>query len=353
MTSKEQKIAGFDPNGLAAPGAVFGLPFLPSEAEVVLFPVPWEVTVSYAAGTALGPEAIREASGQVDLYDPRLADAWKMGLWMAPSDVSLVEKSEKNRKRAVDYLEALTGGSLGKKSERTLEKINSACAEMVEWVEDSVAFYLSNGQLVGLVGGDHSTPLGYLRALGKIHGSFGILQIDAHMDLRVAYEGFEYSHASIMYNALRSAAIEKLVQVGIRDYCQDEVDYAQSDSRVVTFFDRDLKRAHYEGVPWQQQVGEIVQSLPQKVYLSFDIDGLDPKLCPNTGTPVAGGLESEQVLYLVEQVIDSGRTLIGFDLNEVAPGIEGDWDANVASRILYRLCNLLGESNGRHRTFAP
>jgi agmatinase len=155
-----------------------------------------------------------------------------------------------------------------------------------------------------------------------------------------------------MYNALQTGFVSRLVQVGIRDYCQEEVDYAASDSRVVVHYDRDMKQAFYSGETWAQRVAKIVADLPEKVYLSFDIDGLDPKLCPNTGTPVAGGLEAEQVLFLVEAVIDSGRTIIGLDLNEVAPGSEGDWDANVGARMLYRLCNLLGESNGRLRTFA-
>ena len=117
--------------------------------------------------------------------------------------------------------------------------------------------------------------------------------------------------------------------------------------RISVFFDRDLKQAQFQGSTWAAQVDLIVAALPQKVYLSFDIDGLDPKLCPHTGTPVAGGFEVEHILFLVEQVIASDRHIIGFDLNEVAPGPEGDWDANVGSRLLYRLCNLLGKSNER------
>jgi agmatinase len=122
---------------------------------------------------------------------------------------------------------------------------------------------------------------------------------------------------------------------------------AELGNRCAVFYDRDLKQAAFHGRTWAQQVDLIVAELPQQVYLSFDIDGLDPKLCPHTGTPVAGGLEVEQVLYLVEQVLASGRQLVGFDLNEVAPGPEGDWDANVAARLLYRLANVLGKANGR------
>ena len=308
--------------------------------------------MSYSSGTASGPAAVLEASAQVDLYDPRKPEAWKMGLWMAPLSLKWHEKSDRNRERAVEYLEMLGQDSVGKRGAKLLAKVNEACEEMIEWVEISTEAYLAAGKLVALLGGDHSTPLGYLRALGKKHGSFGVLQIDAHMDLRKAYEEFTYSHASIMYNALQTGFISHLVQVGIRDYCQEEVDFAASDSRVVVHYDRDMKQASYSGETWAQRVAKIVADLPEKVYLSFDIDGLDPKLCPNTGTPVAGGLEAEQVLFLVEAVIESGRTIIGLDLNEVAPGSEGDWDANVGARMLYRLCNLLGESNGRLRTFA-
>lgn len=346
--TKEEKIAAFDPNGLATGEQIYGLPFNASESEVIVLPVPWEVTVSYTPGTAAGPAAILEASAQVDLYDPMFPDAWKMGIWMAGIDKKLAKKSDKYRERAENYLEALATGELDAEAERMLKKINEACSEMVDWVKDTTTWWMNQDKLVFLLGGDHSTPLGYIKALAEKHGSFGILQIDAHADLRKAYEDFKYSHASIMYNALKVKGVERLVQVGIRDYCQEEVDVMNAESqRVQVFFDRDLKQERFKGKTWAQQVDEIVSALPQKVYLSFDIDGLDPKLCPNTGTPVAGGFETDEVLYLVEAVVASGRTLIGGDLNEVAPGENDEWDANVAARLLYRLCNLLGHSNGK------
>ncbi len=345
---RRQQTTDFDPNGLAAPGQVYGLPYDVSSAEVVILPVPWEVTVSYASGTAQGPEAIRIASAQVDLYDPSVNEAWKMGLWMAPTSTKLAGKSERNRERAEAYLEALSEGLSMQHVSKNHEKIEAACAHMVTWVESHVNEYLDRGQLVALLGGDHSTPLGYIRTLADRHPGLGILHIDAHMDLRRAYEGFTYSHASIMFNAMQHPGISKLVQVGIRDYCEEELEVAaELGDRIEVFFDRDLKHAQFRGTSWASQVEAIVASLPQKVYLSLDIDGLDPKLCPHTGTPVAGGFEVEQVLYLVEAMGASGRTLVGLDLNEVAPGLDGDWDANVGSRLLYRLCNLLGKSNGR------
>ncbi|MBA4077191.1 MAG: agmatinase, partial [Cyanobacteria bacterium PR.023] len=178
------------------------------------------------------------------------------------------------------------------------------------------------------------------------HDSFGILHIDAHADLRDAYEGFTYSHASIMFNAIKEPTLTKLVQVGIRDYCEMESDLvASSDGRIVSFYDRDIKTKMFEGMSWMHICQEIVSQLPDEVYVSFDIDGLDPKLCPNTGTPVPGGLEYEQALYLVRMVAESGRVIIGFDVNEVAPGDEDEWDANVGARLLYRLANLTAKSN--------
>ena len=184
-----------------------------------------------------------------------------------------------------------------------------------------------------------------MQALAAHFGNFGILQIDAHADLRDAYEGFEFSHASIMFNALKIPQVEKLVQVGIRDYCEAEFNITQhSKGRVKTFFDRDIKHEMYSGAQWESICDKIISELPQNIYLSFDIDGLDPKLCPNTGTPVAGGFETEQVLFLLEKIVRSGKKIIAFDINEISPG-EDEWDANVGARLLYRISNLVHTSN--------
>jgi agmatinase len=183
--------------------------------------------------------------------------------------------------------------------------------------------------------------------LSEKYDRFGILQIDAHADLRKAYEGFAYSHASIMYNALKVPAVNRLVQVGIRDICEEEEKVMQrAMGRVVTFYDDDIKSQQYEGKTWTSICDEIINTLPDLVYISFDIDGLDPKLCPSTGTPVAGGLEFDQAKYLITKLVHSGRRIIGFDLCEVAPG-PTEWDANVGARMLYHLCNRMAVSQGR------
>ena len=142
-----------------------------------------------------------------------------------------------------------------------------------------------------------------------------------------------------MFNALKHCKnLTKLVQVGIRDVANSEIELIQnSNGRVSTYFDWILKDEQFEGQTWKNQVERIIADLPQNVYISFDIDGLMPELCPNTGTPVAGGFKLEEINYLFFKLVESGKKIVGFDLNEVSPGNEGDWDANVGARALWNL----------------
>ncbi|WP_018477798.1 agmatinase family protein [Pontibacter roseus] len=349
--SKEQKIANFDPNGVGdVNGGLFGLPFTIEEAEVVLIPVPWEVTVSYSAGTAAGPQAIADASPQLDLFDPAIRDAWKLGIAMEEVSMDWAATSEQLRQRAESYIEWLEEGSPetdAAEFANVTEEVNQKGMELLQWLKAKASAYLDQGKMVGVVGGDHSTPLGLMHALAERHEEYGILQIDAHADLRVAYEGFQFSHASIMYNALQLPQVKKLVQVGIRDLAQSEAEMAdQSNGRVTVFYDSVLKENMYEGDSWKKECKKIIAQLPQKVYISFDIDGLDPKLCPATGTPVPGGLEFEEAIYLIKALVRSGREIIGFDLCEVAPG-DSEWNGNVGARLLYKLCNWMAVSQKR------
>ncbi|GAA4387937.1 agmatinase family protein [Hymenobacter koreensis] len=349
--SRQQKIDSFDPNAVGdASGGLFGLPFTPAEAQVVVVPVPWEVTVSYSAGTAQGPAAIHEASAQMDLYDPDIPDAWKLGLAMEDIDSEWAAESTRLRTLAAEYIGWLEEGRPtkgGSSFQSVPAQVTKAGKDLLTWLKEKTGALLDAGKGVVVLGGDHSTPLGYMHALAERHEEFGILQIDAHCDLRVAYEGFEYSHASIMHNALQLPQVKKLVQVGIRDMCQQEADViAQSGGRVVMFHHRFLREEQYGKKSWKKVCGKIIAQLPQKVYLSFDIDGLDPKLCPGTGTPVPGGLEFEEALYLIRAVVRSGRQIIGCDLNEVGPG-DTDWNGNVGARLLYQMANWMAVSQGR------
>ncbi len=343
-------LSNFDSNGPSNPkNNIFGLPFTEDEARLVILPIPWEVTVSYGAGTSRACEHVFRASMQVDLYDGETNDAWRQGLYMRQPDKKVLMKSDYLRKEAELYINFTSKDEAVEKNSfmcKSLKEINEGSANLNKWVYEQTRSLLDQGKLVGLLGGDHSTPLGYFKAIAEKHGDFGILQIDAHCDLRKCYEDFVYSHASVMYNALQEIPqLKKLVQVGVRDLSLDEWEFIQSsNNQVITYFDKDIKERAYEGQSWKHIADEIVSHLPDKVYLSFDIDGLDPKLCPNTGTPVLGGFEAEQVLYLVRKIIQSGRKFIGFDLVEIGVG-DTDWDSNVGARLLWKLSNLLVASN--------
>jgi len=348
MATKAEQIASFEPDGVGRKGSLFGLPFTPETADVVILPVPWEVTVSYRAGTAGGPMAVLEASPQIDYEIPGIPHAWKTGIAMAPFHTHWAELSAGLRKRSeayIDWLEEGNGQETLPEEFRTLiEEVDAACEQLAESIVKEATGYLEKGKVVGLLGGDHSTPFGLLRALSNRYPDFGILQVDAHADLRKAYEGFRYSHASIMYNALENAEISRLVQVGVRDYCGSEKRMMEaSGGRIRCFFDADLKARQFRGVTWESACQEIIESLPGEVYVSFDIDGLEPALCPQTGTPVPGGLRFEEAVFLIAELVRSGRRIIGFDLCEVGPGPDS-WDGNVGARILYQLATRAGLS---------
>lgn len=343
-------LSKFDVNAVGNPdNNIFGLPFTEEESLVILLPVPWEVTVSCNPGTARCIEHIFKASTQVDLFNTNTPDAWQRGFYMKEADRKILMKSDYLRKEAELYIDFISHGQDIKNNKfmmKSLKEINEGSVMLNKWVYEQTRDLLNRDKLVGLIGGDHSVVLGYYKALSEKYGSFGVLQIDAHCDLRKAYEDLNYSHASIMYNALEEiAAIEKLVQVGVRDYSEGEWRYiCNSNSRVVIFFDDEMKERQYAGDTWMHIANDIVSSLPAQVYISVDVDGLDPKLCPHTGTPVPGGFDVEQIVYLFKKVIDSGRRLIGFDIVETGVG-DGNYDAVVASRLLWKMCNLIVKSN--------
>lgn len=339
----------FDPNSIGNKNNnIFGLPFDTESAKVIFLPVPWEVTVSYNDGTAEAPLCIFDASFQVDLFDPFKEHAWETGYAIAEHSEDIFEKNKKLKSISFEILAALELGddiSTSQNLSKRLAFVNNGCRELNEWVKNETKKLLDKNKFVGIIGGEHSVPLGFLYSLAEKNNNFGILQIDAHADLRQAYEGFTYSHASVMFNAMKIPQVEKLVQVGIRDYCQEEYDFiCKNNQRIKTFFDRDVKASIYNGESWKSICEKIINELPEKVYISFDVDGLDPKLCPCTGTPVPGGFELQELFYLFEMLVSSGKKIIGFDLCETGAS-DNEWDENVAARILYKLANVISKSN--------
>lgn len=350
MINKEAQIT-FDPNGVGEVGKLFGLPFTEEDAQLVIIPVPWEVTVSYLSGTAKGPKAVLDASPQLDLGLENIPNAWELGIAMLPISEDWKEENNQWRKHTLPYIKWLETGkkkTLTSLIKNTPEAVNTVSKKLNSWVRNQSEALLSNGKMVGILGGDHSTPFGLMEALNNRYADFGILQLDAHADLREAYEGFEFSHASVMFNALKLPHLSKLVQVGIRDFAEEEFELIQQKKDTInTYFYPEIKRRLFGGEHWKNICEEIISKLPEHVYVSFDIDGLDQKLCPNTGTPVPGGFEFDEAIYLINVLVKSGKKIIGFDVCEVAPGKNSEWDGNVGARVLYNIANLMAVSQGK------
>ena len=320
----------FDPDGVGVDnGTYFGLPFEPETAELVLISAPWDVTVSYGAGTAYAPDAVIEASTQLDFYDPLAPGAWRRGIATADVDYSLLESSQRLRvdaSRVIDHLEG--GGCLEDDYVvRKVRRVNEGCAAMNANIGAQAVRWLDAGKIVGLVGGDHSTPYGLIRALGARHEAFGILHIDAHCDLRDVPQ------------------VSRIAQVAVRDFSEAEAAMAASSERIATFDDLSLAAAEFRGETWDAQCRRIVGTLPAEVYVSFDIDGLSFDNCPHTGTPVCGGLSFNQAVYLIDTLVRSGRRIIGFDVVEVCPAADDRIDAITGARILWKLCGQALKSN--------
>lgn len=338
----------FDPNAAAdLSSGIFGLPFTREQSAVVVIPVPFEATVSYGGGTEGGPEAVRAASAQVDLLDRRFGEAWRGGVFMEEAEDRFIAWGREARELAGPIIER---GGAGAGDAGAVGRVDAIGAAMNGLVRELAAAALAEGKTPCLLGGEHAVSLGAIAACAEAHGEIGVLQIDAHMDLRRAFEGFRYSHASVMYNALEELpGVSRLVQVGIRDLSRGEADYGASlGGRVFTHYDDDLFDAEARGEGFGLVCARIVEQLPERVYVTFDIDGLDPSLCPNTGTPVPGGLGFREASLLLDVLSRSGRRIVGCDLVEVTPGAGGDeWDANVGARVLFRLCMAAVASRGR------
>jgi agmatinase len=331
----------FSPNNIAEKNGNFlGLPVNEEDAGLVILSIPWDVTTSSKAGTSKSHKNILENSYQIDLYNEINPNAWKKGIFLKKPDSKLLKINSELRTKAEQYIEFLEkGGKVDESIEMKsiLEEINKASEYLNFSVYSESLKLLNKGKKVALLGGDHSTPLGLLQALTEKYDALGILHIDAHMDLRFEYEGFKFSHASIMNNVLSLDNIKKIVQVSIRDYCEEEIEIAKKQqSRIVQFTDSAIKEAGFEGKIFKTICNEIISQLPENVYISFDIDGLSPQLCPNTGTPVPGGLNYEEAVYLLKILKKSGKNIIGFDLNEVASE-QNSLDGSVGARMLYNL----------------
>lgn len=331
----------FDPDAPAAlDSGPYGAGRHPADAATWLIPVPVDVTTSYRAGASGGPDAVLAASQQVELRDLDAGEPWLDGLawidappWLLQGHAAVVAASAPLREAHDVAVDPARLGPLAAEVDAFLDRVH-------DHVEELATAAFTESRLPVVVGGDHCAPLGLLRASARHHAGLGVLHLDAHADLRVAYQGYRNSHASILHNVLAQADVHTLVQVGLRDVGGRELDRIETDPRIQAFFDRDLRRARHAGTPWIHTCRRIVEALPQRVHVTFDVDALDPAFCPHTGTPVPGGLHYDEVVTLLEVLVHSGRRIVSLDLCEVAPdpaSDDGGWDANVGARLLYKL----------------
>jgi agmatinase len=268
-------------------------------SAALVLPIPYEATVSFSQGTRGGPRAIIAASHQVELYDRELDDepALTYGIHTLPALAPVVSGPE-------GMVAAI-----------------SACAEE----------HLRTGKLLVGLGGEHTVSVGIARAVHAIYGDFVLVQIDAHGDLRDEYEGSSYSHACIARRVLDMGAT--VVQFGIRSVCREEIDVIRSEpERLRVWFAEDVHTGgHLEAL------AELVRG--RTVFLTIDLDGLDPALVPATGTPEPNGLSWRQALEIVRAVVQAGR-VVAIDCVELAPILGQHASDFLAAKLVYKTISL-------------
>jgi agmatinase len=272
------------------------------KARFAILPVPYDATTSYNVGARDGPRAIITASQQVELYDEALGrESWKAGVATLPA------------------IEPDVSGP-----EATVRAIERAARRVVR-----------DGKFLIALGGEHSISSGLVRAARSRHRALSVLQIDAHADLRDSYQGSPWSHACVM-RRVHDLGVPA-VGVGVRNYSQEEARFIRSAGKKVI-----SARACREGRDW---IGEAAAVLSDEVYVTIDIDGLDPAYAPGTGTPEPGGLDWYQVTDLLEAVARA-RKIVAADLVEVRPLPGSPVTEFLAAKLLYRLIGL-AERQGR------
>jgi agmatinase len=269
----------------------------PEDALFHVIPVPFELSVSYGTGTSQGPTAILEASEQLELFTGYSVPA-DHGIYTAPP-----------------------------------VNCEAPCETVLARIEQQVDATLTLGKLPVVLGGEHTVTCGVIPALQKHHEHFGVIQFDAHADLRDSYEGSAYSHACVM-RRIHEQNIP-IYQLGTRSYSLEERDYRKKHN--IPY--RDSEDIWRNGPSLQ-----LPKDFPEKVFITFDIDGLDSTVMPATGTPVPGGLNWYQAMWLIEEIMAS-RVCIGFDVVELAPIDILHGPSFTAAQLVYNMMGYLTESS--------
>lgn len=335
----------FDPNG-AIPdnGNYFGIPLEPQDGALVLISAPWDLSLKARNGSSYAPDAIIEASRSVDFFEPMAPHSWRKGIATVPIDYSIQDLSHRLRSDAERVVKVHSQGGTAFDSlvyERSLRRVNDGYTTLNTNIYEQSKTWLDRGKIVGLVGGDQSVAYGHIRAVAEHYGKIGVLNIDSSCNLKRCHQGFEFSHASVMYNVLRDIPqVERMVGVGARAFSPEEWQRVETDSRIKLFTGQSIWARHFEGTLWSTITKEIVDELPENVYISLDINGLTIECSPHNGMVVAGGLRFPEVVYLLDKIVDSGRRIVGFDLSEVVPDMDDKTDAAIAARLLYNICSM-------------
>ena len=307
-------------------------------SQLAIIPAPWEATASFGSGTSYSPGLIRQASHQMDYFHESYSPTvYEKGIFLLPEHPE-IKGLHFQALKLCSEIQALISQEQSVPSE-SITTANQYCHQFNNIIYKEAQKIINDKKIPALFGGDHSTPFGLIKALSEHYESWSILHIDAHLDLRIAYQGFEHSHASIIYNACQLPNKPKSVaHIGVRDFSQSEYNWAKGQAHGL-WTDRKLWTLKFENQPWLETLEEITWPLAQNIYISFDIDGLSPDLCPETGTPVPGGLNYKEACHLIEYTA-LNKNIIGFDLVEVGGKSQNpySWDLNVGTRLLFELC---------------
>jgi len=261
----------------------------PENAEIAIIPAPYDQTSTWVKGADEGPDAIIEASGNMELYD--------------------IETDSEVYRRGI-----LTGEPV----ERDIFPV-----DMVQVVKQKVQKHIDHNRFPVVIGGEHSVSIGAVQAHADNHKSLSVLQLDAHADLRDEYEGSIYNHACVM---ARVKELCPIVQVGIRSMSNEE---KETLDRSGVFFACDI---HNE-TGW---IADVVAKLSDKVYVTIDLDVFDPSIMPSTGTPEPGGLSWYPVLSLLKAVF-ADRNVVGFDVVELCPNSRNKAPDFLAAKLIYKM----------------
>lgn len=258
-------------------------------AKIVILPVPFDLTSTYKTGSKKGPEALIEASRNMELYDIETKfEVYKNGIYTSPP------------------IRATT-------SEEMLEQTYKKTHEL-----------LKREKFVVMIGGEHSISYASIKAHAEQYGNLTVLQLDAHADLQPSYENNPWSHASVMARVKEIPEVSDIVSVGIRSMSNEEVPFINYSK---TFFSHLLNREWIE---------DVLKHLQGPIYITFDLDVFDSGIMPSTGTPEPGGLDWNQALHLLKRVIQE-KHVVGFDVVELCPNPQNIAPDYLAAKLIYKI----------------